>query len=145
MNPPRHSRIYNYPAIDAAGRKTCRWCGGERPKGTRFYCSFECSDEGAIRASGSFARHKVLQRDDAVCARCGNRGAWEMNHIIPVSEGGGSCGLDNLETLCMACHGTESARQAAKRAEERKTTAFERKSLIVDEALHPSPQLDLWP
>lgn len=29
---------------------------------------------------------------------------WEMDHIIPVSEGGGECGLDNLRTLCIPCH-----------------------------------------
>ncbi len=30
---------------------------------------------------------------------------WEMDHIVPVSEGGGVCGLDNLRTLCHWCHG----------------------------------------
>jgi len=34
---------------------------------------------------------------------------WEMDHIIPVSEGGGSCGLDNLRTLCIRCHKAETA------------------------------------
>lgn len=29
---------------------------------------------------------------------------WEMDHIVPVSEGGGECGLDNLRTLCIPCH-----------------------------------------
>lgn len=29
---------------------------------------------------------------------------WEMDHIIPVVEGGGQCGLDNLRTLCVPCH-----------------------------------------
>ncbi len=30
---------------------------------------------------------------------------WEMDHILPVSEGGGLCGLDNLRTVCHRCHG----------------------------------------
>lgn len=30
--------------------------------------------------------------------------AWDMDHIVPVVEGGGSCGLENLRTLCPACH-----------------------------------------
>ena len=29
---------------------------------------------------------------------------WEMDHIVPVVEGGGQCGLDNLRTLCFPCH-----------------------------------------
>jgi len=29
---------------------------------------------------------------------------WEVDHITPVVEGGGSCGLENLRTLCWACH-----------------------------------------
>jgi len=29
---------------------------------------------------------------------------WDADHILPVSEGGGECGLDNLQTLCIACH-----------------------------------------
>ena len=31
-------------------------------------------------------------------------GLWDADHIIPVKEGGGQCGLDNLRTLCIKCH-----------------------------------------
>lgn len=34
---------------------------------------------------------------------------WEMDHIIPVSEGGGMCDLSNLRTLCIPCHKRETA------------------------------------
>jgi 5-methylcytosine-specific restriction protein A len=34
------------------------------------------------------------------------RRLWEMDHTTPVVEGGGSCGLDNLRTLCWQCHRT---------------------------------------
>jgi 5-methylcytosine-specific restriction endonuclease McrA len=33
-----------------------------------------------------------------------DRRLWEMDHTLPVVEGGGSCGLENLRTLCWACH-----------------------------------------
>jgi 5-methylcytosine-specific restriction endonuclease McrA len=38
--------------------------------------------------------------------RLGHTGShlWEMDHILPVAEGGGACGLDNLRTLCRPCH-----------------------------------------
>jgi len=29
---------------------------------------------------------------------------WEVDHILPVVLGGGSCGLENLRTLCWECH-----------------------------------------
>ena len=29
---------------------------------------------------------------------------WEADHIIPVSHGGGCCGLENYRTLCLRCH-----------------------------------------
>jgi len=29
---------------------------------------------------------------------------WEADHILPVSEGGGECGLEGLRTLCLPCH-----------------------------------------
>jgi len=34
---------------------------------------------------------------------------WEADHIIPVSEGGGQCGLNNYRTLCVPCHKAETA------------------------------------
>lgn len=34
---------------------------------------------------------------------------WEMDHIVPVVEGGGECGLDGLRTLCLPCHRAETA------------------------------------
>jgi 5-methylcytosine-specific restriction endonuclease McrA len=36
---------------------------------------------------------------------------WEADHIVPVAHGGGSCGLENLQTLCLACHKTKTQRQ----------------------------------
>lgn len=29
---------------------------------------------------------------------------WEADHLVPVAEGGGACGLSNLRTLCRPCH-----------------------------------------
>lgn len=33
---------------------------------------------------------------------------WQADHIVPVAEGGGSCGLENLRTLCTPCHQSET-------------------------------------
>lgn len=29
---------------------------------------------------------------------------WQADHIVPVAEGGGGCGLDGYRTLCLPCH-----------------------------------------
>jgi len=42
---------------------------------------------------------------------------WEMDHVVPVIEGGGSCGLENLRTLCCACHDKETKQLAGRRSE----------------------------
>lgn len=35
--------------------------------------------------------------------------SWlEVDHIVPVVEGGGCCGLDNLRTVCFICHRKET-------------------------------------
>jgi hypothetical protein len=33
---------------------------------------------------------------------------WQADHIQAVAEGGGGCGLDNLQTLCTPCHRVET-------------------------------------
>jgi CRISPR/Cas system type I-B associated protein Csh2 (Cas7 group RAMP superfamily) len=35
-----------------------------------------------------------------------SRTLWEADHIVPVAEGGGACGLENIRTLCRRCHHT---------------------------------------
>jgi 5-methylcytosine-specific restriction protein A len=35
---------------------------------------------------------------------------WDADHIVPVAEGGGQCNLSNMRTLCLRCHGDETAR-----------------------------------
>lgn len=45
---------------------------------------------------------------------------WHMDHIVPVAEGGGSCGLDNLRTLCQPCHKRETAMLARRLADRRR-------------------------
>ena len=36
---------------------------------------------------------------------------WEAHHKHACKDGGGACGLDNVETLCVLCHHAETAAQ----------------------------------
>ncbi|NXM24711.1 ZRAB3 endonuclease, partial [Oxyruncus cristatus] len=42
---------------------------------------------------------------------------WQVDHIRPVYSGGGQCSLDNLQTLCTACHRERTAKQAKERSQ----------------------------
>ncbi|XP_027649690.2 DNA annealing helicase and endonuclease ZRANB3 isoform X6 [Falco peregrinus] len=42
---------------------------------------------------------------------------WQVDHIKPVYNGGGQCSLENLQTLCTACHRERTAKQAKERSQ----------------------------
>jgi hypothetical protein len=55
-------------------------------------------------------RTLVLDRDSHTCQRCGRTAPevkLEVDHIVPVAEGGTDA-LDNLQTLCRECNGGKS-------------------------------------
>ncbi|GAV68280.1 SNF2_N domain-containing protein/Helicase_C domain-containing protein/HNH domain-containing protein [Cephalotus follicularis] len=41
--------------------------------------------------------------------------AWHADHIVPVYQGGGECRLENMRTLCVACHYDVTVAQCAER------------------------------
>lgn len=47
---------------------------------------------------------------------------WDADHIRPVAEGGGECGLENFRTLCIPCHKAETAALRRRMAERSKAT-----------------------
>ncbi|KAL8547085.1 hypothetical protein ACS0TY_006711 [Phlomoides rotata] len=48
--------------------------------------------------------------------------AWHADHIIPVYKGGGECKLENMRTLCVACHADVTAAQCRDRRIARNKT-----------------------
>ena len=128
----------------------CRRCGGAVPKGRRTFCGKDCVHEHRIRTDPGYVRLKVFERDRGVCAGCGintmediperlrrAKGSghlWQADHIIPVVEGGGECGLENYWTLCSACHKRETAALKRRLAERVRPVAGAQERLFGETA-----------
>lgn len=120
------------------GRYLCRYCSTEVTPPRRTFCSDECVHEYKLRRNNGYLRYNLFKRDKGICAMCGvdtvalrNKGKkmklkefkayakslgfsykrktfWEAHHITAVVEGGGLCGLEGFQTLCIACHRIET-------------------------------------
>lgn len=93
------------------GIKICRECGGAVEGRRQSWCSDECVSAYKKRARP--IREIVYDRDKGICAKCGADRSldnyWDVNHKIPLVEGGRHV-LDNTETLCRRpCHSDETA------------------------------------
>ena len=120
---------------DAHGHPICKVCANPLSGRKRSYCSTLCFEIN----TPSVMALRVWERDHGVCAICGMSPEkfaekfaeitrywlrqpayqWEADHILPVAEGGGMCGLDGMRTLCKKCHGRVSG-ELRKRLNERK-------------------------
>lgn len=92
----------------------------ERDKGVCADCGMDTvAAYRALKRSRGPAREEALTMWGlrSVTAR---RSLWDADHILPVAEGGGSCDLDNLRTLCLLCHreATAELRRRMKRKAE---------------------------
>ena len=123
---------WGIPERDAAGNPICRWCRAPVARPRRTFCSDACVHEWKIRSSPWYVRREVKKRDKGICRLCGfdvlkahrewgrrkppatdraarrtwraERPRWEADHIVPVADGGGECGLENYRLLCRPCH-----------------------------------------
>jgi 5-methylcytosine-specific restriction protein A len=70
---------------------------------------------------------KVTRRDNGHCYMCGapppddpETPGHELDHIVPVAEGGAREDLDNLGLACVTCHTEKSAEEAARGSARRR-------------------------
>ena len=86
-----------------------------RDKGICAACGMDCE----WVASQKRIMGKVAKYDYPTRALHGSWGPWathdrlwQADHIVPVVEGGGVCGLENYRTLCLRCHKADTAELA---------------------------------
>lgn len=123
----KYKNRYPVQQKNADGKKICRGCGGDIPKGRRSWCSKECfkkyDPQSVIIA--------VNKRDNKICCECEYNykkefKKWsslsfeliklnwleyekskpkpiEYHHVIPMYRGGLTI-LENMITLCNNCH-----------------------------------------
>ena len=118
----RYTASHHFEKIKTpAGGYFCIFCGHAVPKRTKlkWYCDKKCLDDFNVRTG--FFKYKIWDRDKKTCTICRKPGT-EIDHIIPVVEGGGCCGLDNLRTLCTQCHREETNKLMQRRREAKKKT-----------------------
>lgn len=93
-----------------------RECVLERDRGVCAVCGLD-----TVRLRQSVMRLPFARRMQQIRELIGRGAAvrtrkswWEADHIVPVVEGGDSS-LDNIRTLCIPCHRTETAALRARR------------------------------
>ncbi|KAJ6761443.1 DNA ANNEALING HELICASE AND ENDONUCLEASE ZRANB3 FAMILY MEMBER [Salix koriyanagi] len=85
--------------------KLCQMpCKGSDAKTPRYFedlfCDLICCEEYRIRTSSEIPPGELDKLANNPCE--GN--AWHADHIVPVYRGGGECKVENMRTLCVACH-----------------------------------------
>ena len=106
-------------------------CEMDLPKGRKRWASKKCKSLAYTHHSIVFGdvqviRMELRKRDHDICAHCGEVAAnWEADHIKPVAMGGGGCGLDNFQTLCLECHKAKTSEFLSNRVRQHLPTMTE--------------------
>ena len=85
-------------------------------------CGQELTPEQRSRQARLFTFWRKWAKSEGFASDCWGS-FWQADHIVPVCEGGGLCGLEGLRTLCTRCHKRETKALAARRALARKRNA----------------------
>ena len=115
----RSNAAYLREHVNDRDRGVCAICGTDTVALLVILRVYNRADSGWARRPDSITAMSV----EALGYRirdCFRLALWEADHIIPVVEGGGECGLDLVRTLCLPCHRRESAALAKRRAERRR-------------------------
>ena len=92
----------------------------KRDKGICALCGLDC-----VALKREFKKLLLKADKDAFRVRHGipkhrSRRFWDIDHIVPVIEGGGDCGPENLRTLCLKHHKEETSKLRKRLADKAK-------------------------
>ena len=95
-------------------------CGWDTEKFSRIMRFVRCLRENEHDFCGPHPAHQYVYQALGI-QRYEYRSLWEADHIVPVIEGGGECGLEGIRTLCVFCHKSETAALRRRLAGKQKT------------------------
>jgi hypothetical protein len=100
-------------AVFARDRGICAACGMD--------CEWVAAQKRAMWAARRSWEYGAAERMPGSWGPWSYHGRlWQADHIRPVAEGGGVCGLENYQTLCLRCHKLDTAELAGRLADRRK-------------------------
>jgi hypothetical protein len=86
----------------------CRKCGIDAHALYTRICSLEPAERLNALINAKWSLPKSGPALDRLLQNPREGDYWQADHIVAVAEGGGGCGLDNLQTLCTPCHQGET-------------------------------------
>ena len=113
VKPPRRTMCSPECVHELLIRRDNRYirdCLYKRDKGICVLCKTDTKEiaKKALTLNGNERKEYLKEYNIGMKRKIWKRkhggGLWDGDHIIPVKEGGGQCGLDNLRTLCIKCH-----------------------------------------
>ena len=82
---------------------------------------FEASGGATDNERNMFERLSRKRQQRVISSTPGH--LWEADHTLAVAEGGGEAELNNLQTLCLACHYEKTRCEAKRRADLRRASS----------------------
>ncbi|ELT88125.1 hypothetical protein CAPTEDRAFT_113875 [Capitella teleta] len=116
----KSSREYGRKAVYDAEHGQCQLCGIEAHQ---FFTNLNMIHDRKKRAemiqNSKFNQlHQRTKQKMVVDPQAGQ--FWQVDHILPVVDGGGQCDLDNLRTLCSVCHNKVTSDWMKERTKEKR-------------------------
>lgn len=87
--------------VTAANRDHERVRSQQRRRAGEFNATFYNSTEWRKLAKWQLSQEPLCRRCDSLGV---TREATEVDHVHPISEGGGKLDVENLQSLCSSCH-----------------------------------------
>ena len=95
----RTNHRYLKTCVYKRDRAICALCGEDTKKIAKQYFLTD-----SVEQKTELLLEKEISLKRKIYKRKYGGGLWDADHIIPVKDGGGQCGLENIRTLCIRCH-----------------------------------------